>query len=267
MSCGCQQPEDDTQRKYDELLERAGLREIVDQGQGAFSAASTALNQLVRAERAEILGFGDGVAQMHRDSARRNNRRARQQLEFLTQRIDARVKADDWASIVKSAKAGFREHGGREHLEDARAEIRMHLLEQEPGLTAAVSQQALAMFDRTAERAKDGNLTGVLELMRENCEVALEGFASDQMGRQPAAQGLYLSEGEPPPIAGGQNVNGWCVALGACLAWAYSSLVASLIVCFAVPFCWCCFHLAVLGTFAVHQLACLLAFEPACRSG
>jgi hypothetical protein len=267
MSCGCKQSGGDTQRKYDELLERGGLREIVDQGRDAFSAASTALNELVRAERAETLGFGDGVAEMHRDSASRNNRRARQQLEFLIQRIDARMKAEDWASIVKDAEAGFREHGGQEHLEDARAEIRMQMLDQEPGLSAAVSQQALAMFDRTAERAKDGNLTAVLELMRENCTGALEGFASDQMGRQPAAQDLYLFHGDPPPMAGGQNVNGWCVALAACLAWAYSSLIASLIICFAVPFCWCCFHLAVLGTFAVHQLACLLAFQPACASG
>jgi hypothetical protein len=266
-SCGCRQSEDDTRRKYDELLEHAGLREIVEQGRDAFSAASTALEQLVRAERAEILGFGDGVAEMHRDSATRHNRRARQQLGFLIQRIDARLEAKDWASIVKEAEAGFLEHGGREHLEDARAEIRMNLLEQEPGLTAAVSEQALALFDRAAARAKNGNLTSVLELMRENCEVALEGFASDQMGRQPAAQGLYLSEGEPPPISGGQNVNGWCVALGACLAWAYSSLIASLIICFAVIFCWCCFHLAVLGTFAIHQLACFLAFQPACASG
>jgi len=69
----------------------------------------------------------------------------------------------------------------------------------------------------------------------------------------------------PPAIAGGQNVNGWCVALGACLAWAYSSLIASLIACFVIPFCWCCFHLAALGTFAIHQLLCIAAFSSGCR--
>jgi hypothetical protein len=267
MSCGCKQTDDDSQRQYDEVLEHAGLREIVEQGRSAFATASTALSHLARAERAQVLGFGDDVARMHRDVATRNNRRACEQFGFLIQGIEARTKADDWAGIVKEAEAGFREHGGRERLEDARAEIRMHLLDQDPGLSAAVSEQALALFDRTAERAAEGNLTSVLGLMKENCQLALEGFSSDEMGRQPSAQTMHLSGDDPPPVGGGQNVNGWCVALGVCLAWAYSSLVASLIVCFAIPFCWCCFHLAVLATFAVHQIACIAAFSGRCMTG
>jgi len=267
MSCNCHQTDDQTRRDYDEVLDHAGLREIVNQGRSAIDTAATALGHLARAERAQALGFGGDVAQMHRDLAVRNNRRAREQFEFLGERIEARTKQDDWAGLVKEAEAAFSERGGAERLDDARAEIRMQLLQEDTGLSAAVSEQALALFDRTAERAKRGNLNDVLGLMRETCRTAGEGFGAEEMGRQAAPQAMTLGEGHPPPVGGGQNVNGWCVALGVCLAWAYSSLIASLIVCFAVPFCWCCFHLAVLATFMVHQLACIAAFSGRCMTG
>ncbi len=143
--------------------------------------------------------------------------------------------------------------------------MRMQFLEQDPGLSGPVAGQALALLDRGLERARSGSLDSVLDLMREHCKLALEGFAGEEMGRQPSAQVFHGPDGGPPRIAGGQNVNGWCVALGACLAWAYSSLIASLIACFVIPFCWCCFHLAVLATFMVHQLVCIAAFSPNCR--
>jgi len=265
MSCGCKTSDADAQRKSDEVLDHVGLREIVDQGHGALTEASTALSHIARAERAEALGFGDDVVRMHTDLAARSNRRACQQLEFLLQRIDARAKADDWAGLVEQVQRSFGEHGGPERLEDARAEVRMQFLEQDPGLSGPVAGQALALLDHGLERARGGNLDSVLDLMREHCKAALEGFAADAMGRQPSTQVFHGPGGDPPRIAGGQNVNGWCVALAACLAWAYSSLIASLIACFVIPFCWCCFHLAVLGTFAVHQLLCIAAFAPNCR--
>lgn len=265
MSCGCKETNQATERELNEVLERVGLREIVAQGRGAMDAASTALDHLMRAERARALGFGDDVARMHHETARRHNRWACDQLGFLADRIDARIKADDWRGLAEEAQGAFGKHGGRDRLDDARAEVRMLLLDERMG--AAVSEQALALFDRVAEQGRDGNLTSVLEFMRDSCMTARKAFASDEMGRQAAAQAIYLDHRDPPPVAGGQNVNGWCVALAACLAWAYSSLIASLIACFVIPFCWCCFHVAVLATFAVHQLGCLLAFNNACMSG
>jgi hypothetical protein len=175
MSCGCKQSDDDAQRKSGEVLDHVGLREIVDQGHGALSEASAALSHIARAERAEALGFGADVVRMHSDMATRSNRRACQQLEFLVQRIDARAKADDWGGLVKQVESAFQEHGGRERLEDARAAVRLHLLEQEPGLSGPVTEQALALLDRHLECVKGGNLDSVVDLMRENCRVALDG--------------------------------------------------------------------------------------------
>lgn len=267
MSCGCKQADDGAQRRFDEVLERGGLRDIVEQGRGALDEDSRALTHLIRAERADILGFGDDVARMHRDAATRSNRRAQQQLGFLIERIDARREADDWADIVKNAEAAFGEHGGQERLEDARAELRTHLLEQDPGTSAAVSEQVLALFDHTAERVRRGNLNAVLDVMRENAQVARDGFASKEMGRQPAAQASHLFGGGPSSAAGGQNVNGWCVALAACEAWAISSFVAATLICLAVPFCWCCFYPVLMLAFLGHHMTCLAVFAPGCASG
>jgi len=266
MSCGCKRTDSDAERRYAEVLERGGLREIVEQGRNALEEGSSALGHLVRAERAEVLGFGHDVVRMHRDAATRSNRRAVQQLGFVVDRIDARRKAEDWPGIVKDAQAGFREHGGRERVDDAREELRIHLLDQDAGPSAPVAEQLLALFDQAAERASEGSLDAVLDLMREGAQFASDGFASEQMGRQPAAHASALFGSGPPRAAGGQNVNGWCVALAACEVWAWSSYFAALAICFAVPFCWCCFFpvisLALLG----HHLTCLALFAGGCSS-
>lgn len=267
MGCGCSQANGEPERRYGEVLEHAGLREIVDQGHSALEEGAKALGHLVRAERAETLGFGDDVARMHRDAAVRSNRRARQQFEFLIERIDARRKADDWPGLVKQAGASFGEHGGRERLDDARADFQVHLLEEDPGMSAAVAEQALALFDHTSKRAGRGDPDAVLDVMRETCELAQTGLASDEMGRQPAPQVAHLFRNGPSGAAGGQNVNGWCVALGLCEAWAISSFIAATIICLAIPFCWCCFYPVLMAAFLGHHFTCLAVFAPGCSSG
>src|SRR5262249_26812053 len=152
---------------------------------------------LVRAERADILGFGDAVARVHRDAAMRCNRRARQQLGYVIERIDARRQSDDWAAMVKDAQVAFREHNGQERLDDAREDLRIRLLEADPGSSAAVSDQVLELFNQSVRRAGDGNLDLVLDLLRENAQFAYDGFAAEQMGRQPAAQARALFASGP----------------------------------------------------------------------
>jgi hypothetical protein len=267
MGCGCSQADGEAERRQGEVLEHAGLREIVEQGHSALEEGAKALGHLARAERAQTLGFGDDVARMHRDAAVRGNRRAGQQLGFLIERIDARRNADDWPGLVKHTEASFGEHQGKERLDDARADFKVRLLEEDPGMSAAVAEQALALFDHMTKRTQRGDLNAVLDLMRETCEVAQAGMASDEMGRQPAPQVAHLFPGGATGAAGGQNVNGWCVALAACEAWAISSFIASTIICMAVPFCWCCFYPILMAAFFGHHLTCLAVFAPGCSAG
>lgn len=269
MSCGCAGNGTDAhdKQRVDELLGRAGLGEMFDQGRSAMESASTALTHLTRAERAAALGFGAEAEALHRATARRHNRRAVQQYDFLAQRIQAhRKQQSGWDELVQGAKAGFREHGGLQSVADAREEFRVHLYTMDRGLTADVSEQALRLFDRIAERFGDGDLDAGLDLLHEQAVIARDAFAQDDMGRAPASQALFHDDSSGPIIAGGQNVNGWCIALGVCLAWAISSLIASLIICFAVPFCWCCFHLVLMGSFLAHEATCLVLFDAPCRA-
>jgi len=269
MSCGCEgrRTGEDAKRQEDEVLERGGLRDIVEQGRGALDAGSTALTHLIKAERAEALGLGSDVVKMHRSSAERHNRRTSQQFGILAERIDARRMAGDWAALVKDTREGFRDHGGREALADAREEYRVWLFESST-LSAAVSEQALGVFDHVAGLASEGDLDRVLDFMHEQCLVAREGFAADDMGRQPAPQAIDpTNPGGKPAIAGGQNVNGWCVALAACIAWAVSSFICSVCICAAVPLCWCCFWGILFLSFGLHLASCSIAFQQACSTG
>ena len=264
--CGSEAHEH-AERKVDEVLQQGGVLEIVQQGDGALRAASTALGHLIRAERAEALGLGADVAELHRAAARRENRRACKQLEIVAERIDARRNDKDWAALVKRTRDDFRKHGGRQSLTDTRDDLRLRLFEQDPGLSGPVSEQALGLFDRTVEIAGDGDLNKMLDLMKEHCRAAREGFAEEQMGRQPASQALYHTDPRGgPEIAGGQDVNGWCVALAACIAWATSSLVASIIICAAIVLCWCCFIPALLFSYGLHMATCSIAFQMGCNS-
>jgi len=269
MSCGCRKSDEighhEAQRQADDLLERAGLREIVAQGRSAIDEGSRALGHLARAERAKVIGFGDDVVRMHRDAAVRCNRRARDQLGFVIQRMEDRRQKDDWSGIVEEAQAGFQEHGGRDGIEDAREEFRRLLLDEEPGLSAALCEQTLMLFDVTAERAGRGDLNAVVDLMLEAAEFGRDGFASEEMGRQPAPQVRAMFRGGPPTIAGGQDVNGWCVVAAACMVWAQASLFASIVICFAVPFCWCCFLPVLLIAFAAHFATCTAILAAGCK--
>jgi hypothetical protein len=181
-------------------------------------------------------------------------------------RIDHVLGADDWSGHVERVGAAFKEHGGSKKLEDLRADIRLRLLDDDTGLSAPVAELSMACLDGAIKAASDGNLNQVVAHMRNTMEGALRGFAAPEMGRQSIGLGLFHDErgdSGSPPIGGGDT--GWCVALAACLAWAYSSLIASLIACFAFIWCVCCWHLAIMGTFAVHQLACFAVFQPLCN--
>lgn len=271
MGCSCSDHDHDHEhgQRVRELLGSVGLSEVFDQGRSAIAEAGTALDQLNRFERAIALGFETQVADVYRQAAERSNQRAQEQVQAVLARLNHRTKEKDWKGHVNRVRTAFKERGGATKLTDLREEIRVRLLHDDSGLSASVAELSLTALDAATKAASRGDLNEVAAHMRGIMESALQGFASPEMGRQPIGIGLHEgSHGKAKrrPIGGGQDVKGWCVALGVCLAWAYSSLIASLIICFAVPFCWCCFHLAVLGAFMVHHLACFAAFYGPCRA-
>jgi hypothetical protein len=270
MNCHCsgRNQVQDHQQKVDELFNAVGLKEVIDQGRAAIEEAGRSLDLLNRSERAAALGFGPEISDIHLSAAKRSNERVREQAQTVLARIDDLAKQDVWRSHVSRVKKEFKQREGVQKLKNAREDIRLALLNDDSGMSANVAKLSLTTLDRAIEAAAKGDLDRILVHLRAVMTAALKGFESSDMGRQAVGLGLLGSDdsSDTPEIRGGADT-GWCVALAACLAWAYSSLIASMVICFATPFCWCCFHLAVLGTFAVHQLACLLALEPACRGG
>lgn len=254
-------------QKVSELLGSVGLKEVIEQGREAIAEGGRALGHLNRSERAKALGYGSEVSSIHADAATRANLRAQEQIQAVLGRLDHVLQDEDWGANVERVAAAFKERGGARKLQDLRADVRLRLLNDEPELSASLAGLSLAALDAAIKAGSEGDLNQVAAQLRGIMESTLKGFQSPAMGRQ--AIGLGIVDGAagadgPAPIGGGADT-GWCVALGACLAWAWSSLIASLIVCFAVPFCWCCFHLAALGTFMAHQFLCIVAFASLCN--
>lgn len=265
MGCSCSDHTSDHAQRVDDLLASVGLKEVAEQGREAIAEAGRALEQQNRAERAESLGFGAEVSTIHLDAAKRSNRRAQEQIQTVLARMDHTREADDWSGHVERVRAAFKEQNGPEKLDDLRADIRLRLLDDGTGLSATVAELSMACLDGAIKAASAGDLNEVVAHMQGTMEGSLRGFASPEMGRQSIGLGLFDDKpaGGSPPIGGGDT--GWCIALAACLAWAYSSLIASMIACFAFIWCVCCWHLAILGTFFAHQLACVTILAPLCN--
>lgn len=259
MGCTCSDHTNaaDHAQKVREVLGSVGLNEIIEQGREAISEAGRALVQLNRSERATSLGFGSEVSKTYYDAAERSNRRGREQLQTVISAIDARLAKKDWKATVERVRVAFKDRGGAQKLADLREDVRVRLLNEEPGISARHAELSLTVLDDATKVASSGDLNDVLGHMRKIMDWALHEFESAEMGRQLGQ--LPLSDQK------GIRDEGWCIAMSACLAWAWSSLIACLIVCFALPFCWCCFHFAVLVTFMAHQLLCAVILGPLCN--
>jgi hypothetical protein len=263
MGCSCSSHSNDKsmqasqdQAKVDALLESVGLREIIEQGRQVFDEAGRTLSHVNRSERAQALGFGPDLTSAHSAAATRSNSRTTGQASIVIARIDHRIHQKDWQGNVDRVRVAYKDHGGAEKLKDLRADVQYHLLHDDPGLSAHIAALSMSTLDSAIAAASDGDLNKVVGHLREIMSQAQVGFESQDMGRQ------RVQPSSPLPAA---DVNGWCVALAACLAWAISSLIASLIVCAAVPFCWCCFSPALLFAWAGHMAICTAVFAPNCH--
>ena len=168
-------------------------------------------------------------------------------------RIDHVRQGEEWAPHVERVRATFIERNGAKMLDDLRADIRLRLLEEDPGLGASVAALSLASLDGAIAAASGGDLDRVVGHMQGTMEQAVDALASpDASGEDVSA--VQRAADDPA-----------CVALAVCLAWAYSSFIAAMIVCFAVPFCWCCYAAAAIITWVGHQALCVAILGTLCN--
>lgn len=263
MGCSCAAGSDENSKKVNTLLDSVGIREVVEQGREAFSEVGRALERLSRAERAEVLGIGQGAVDLYFTAATQASRRARQQLRTVVERIDHIRESDEWAEHVRRVRIAFHEQDGRQLLHDARSEIIIHLDDRGPEINAAQARLTLAGFDRAIQSAADGDLDQVLDFMRQIMTSAILDVDSPEAWRAPFSADYAPIDAEAQAARSG----GWCTALGACVIWADASLAIAIAICAAVPFCWCCFWWAAVLTWMAHTAACVLAFNNACNAG
>lgn len=245
--------------KAQELVASLGLHAIVEQGREAILEAGRALDELNRADRATALGFERAVADVYRDSAKRFNQRAQEQVRTVLARMDNRVTEADWKGTVDRVRNAFNERGGAAKLADLRADVRRHLLDAEAGVSAATARLVLTTLDGAIKAASKGDLNEIVAYARGIMAHGLKGFQSAEMGRQPVGLSLLpdpkTGKTKRPRVRGGAN-EGWCIAAAVCTGWNVSSVIFCLIACFVTPFCWCCYFMACLGTFALVNLGC-----------
>jgi len=105
-----------------------------------------------------------------------------------------------------------------EQLDDVRMEIRDQILESD--LNAADALEQFELCSRVVERGKQGILPAFQQVV-ESLDSAVEVLERETFGREPAS----------PSTA----------AFVACTLAATTVLIAALVVCFYIPFCWCCY--------------------------
>ncbi len=264
MGCSCSDHAGHMQNREDtlkarELFGSLGLNEIVEQGREAIVEAGRALDQLNRAERATALGFERAVAGIYHGAAKRSNQRAQEQIQAVLARIDNRITEADWKGTVDRVRNAFNERDGASKLANLRDDIRLRLLNDDPGVNPAAARLLLATLDGAIKAASRGDLNEIVSYARGIMTNGLNGFQSPEMGRQPVGLGLLPDrkrrKTKRPPVRGGAN-EGWCVAAAVCVGWNVTSVIFCLVACFATPFCWCCFFLGCLGTFALVNFGC-----------
>jgi hypothetical protein len=246
-------------QKARELFGSLGLNEIVEQGREAIVEAGRALDQLNRAERATGLGFERAVADIYRDAAKRSNKRAQEQIQTVLARIDHRITEADWKGTVDRVRNAFNERDGASKLANLRDDIRLHLLNDDPGVNAATARLLLATLDGAIKAASKGDLNEIVAYARGIMANGLKGFQSPEMGRQPVGLGLLpdrkLGKTKRPRVRGGAN-EGWCIAAAVCWGWNVTSVIFCIVACFLTPFCWCCYALACIGVFGAVNFGC-----------
>ncbi|MFY2557111.1 hypothetical protein ACN469_05725 [Corallococcus terminator] len=272
MGCSCADSDSThrAEKQVADLLGSMGLKEVIEQGREVIAEAGRSLGHLNRFDRARGLGFEGEVARIHHDAAVRSNHRAQEQAKTVIDRINHVLDDEGWRSThLERVRAAFKERGGAKKLEDMRADVRLHLLNDEPGLSASMAELSLSTLDAAIKSAAEGDLTHVVGHLRGVMEHCLRGFQSPDMGRQSVGLELHEkgqgSDKEPPPIGGGADT-GWCIALYACLSWAWSSFVFSMLCCNAIPFCWCCIAPAIFAATLLHTFLCVDQFERRCNA-
>jgi hypothetical protein len=228
MGCQCISADTPDTEVRDGMREALGTLELpayFDRLVAAQRTAGKAIHLAESADRAQVLGFGDLVAQ-RRDAAERARRMAIRGYSALREYVHERRSSDDWQNRVGQLEAREHRTPTAELLDDLLGEVRGYLLDSE--LKAVSAEEQIELWTRMVERGKQG-LVACVDQMIDSLDQAGEILSRDSFGREPAS----------PDEAG----------YIACTAAAVATLIAATTACGFIPFCWCCLFPALLAGF------------------
>jgi hypothetical protein len=238
MACTCQESGKENREVILKLVETVDLRDVAEQATAIPETMTSAIRHLEKAERAERLGLGADVAALYRQAAERDRAQARRQFRAVIQRLDERTSRDDWGELADRIKREFEAQDGSALIEEAGGRFRLAVLEMD-GVSADDAAETVALHDEALDHIRVDGVNGGTRFLKEHLEQGLQALQSPEMGRQRASPLTELT------IV--------CISIIVALA------AIALAVCGFLPFCWCCFGVALAIGTAVGVAACLLA--------
>jgi hypothetical protein len=235
VGCRCGDPSDSSGR-LQRLLESLDLFDLFDQLGLVCQAVMSAERSLDKADRAEALGLGPQVAELHRAAAQRDNRQAARQLRASLQRLEERVGRDDWAELDRSFRTSFEEHDGPAVIDETKARVRMALYEAGK-MGGAEAREVVAIVDGQLDALAARGLDALTTQLRDLIEEALRARDSVDLGRRPRSN-----------FTPNQSL---------CIGLTGEKYKALYIACFTTVFCWCCIYPILAVAQAAEVAACL----------
>jgi len=233
--CACDTTDTDRpHRTWMEILGSVGLQEVGQQTLDLRPVVESSLKNLRKAERAEALGLGAEVAALHRRAAERDNRQALRLVRAAQEGLRNRTAQEDWQDRASALDEAFGAQDGASALQDMRERWVETMYETD--LDAGDSREAVEIFDKAVSASREG-VASLIRWFDDQLTQAGEALSSPTMGRNPH-----------PPLTDNQ---------AACLAVVAANTTIATIVCFATPFCWCCYGWVIALAAAAATAACL----------
>ena len=235
MECRCGVASEASEQIAD-ILRSVDLFDLFEQLDQVCHSIVAMEQRLRAAERADALGLGSQVAELHRAAADRENRHAARQLSASLLRLESRLNNGDWAELNSTFRASFIEHEGPTVVAEVKARFRMALYENSD-INGEQARALSTAVDSHLEALGHDGLDAIATALRDIIRNALAARDSADLGRQPRST---LSPNQD-----------FCVtATGA----KYSALFVT---CFITMFCWCCLAPILAVAEAGEMAACL----------
>lgn len=189
MTCGCSTRglmDKSSRDQIDEIGDALGLKEIFNQAQEVFTTTATGNMYSQRARRAEDLGFGKKVSNVHKTAAKREFEQAIRQIDATLARIDNRTSQPDWSGILRGTRQAFSDNDGESRVSEFKERLLLILWEKDglgPHNAVRIRDAADEAFDSLAAEGLEGPMRLIRDALVRHRRGLMDRAESDSRGR------------------------------------------------------------------------------------